>query len=122
MAIAVTLAAGGITSATAKTKLNRARGWLTGQIIFVGGPPPPPGEPKGLDEGWVHVRSGPGRPVSLTHVSAGEQFKISLPMGTYEAFASQIPKGDAEGCKTTRVKILPGRETAVTLDLGCLVP
>jgi hypothetical protein len=96
------------------------KGVLTGAIFFVGGPKPL--TPRPPEAGWVHIVDAHGKTVRRLHVRRGRRFRVTLPAGMYKVEASQTRDGNSLGCGAKRTEIRGGRETRVTLQLGCLVP
>lgn len=106
---------------TVPSKPKSVDGWLTGQIIFVGGPYVAHRTP---EMGWVNVSTVGGVFEAVKHTPGGHPFRIRLAKGIYEVWTGGpevVPP--QEGCgKATKVEIHPGQQTEVTIDVGCLIP
>jgi hypothetical protein len=82
-------------------------GWLTGKIVFAGGPPAPLAARTGA-AGFVSVFSLSGRLVARVLVSRGRGYRIGLRPGRYLVNAGRAlhPSG---GCLPQEIKIRSGR-------------
>ncbi len=110
---------------TASRKPKAVYGWLTGQIIFIGGPGcRSPCKP---DPGWVNVATLRGMLAAVKHTPGGHPFRIRLPKGVYEVWTGKAgeapePEGFGDCGVAKKVEIHPGQQTEVTMDLGCGIP
>ncbi len=92
-------------------------GVLTGAIILIGGPSPPPGEKRKPAAGLVSVFGARGRLIARQHVRAGHLFRFRLPPGRYE-----LRDATYWDCPAATAIVRAGHVTRVEVDYGCGVP
>ena len=110
---------------TAPRKPKAIYGWLTGQIVFIGGPGCI-GACK-LRAGWVNVATLGGIFAAVKHTPGGHPFEIRLPKGVYEVWTGKPgeapePEGFGDCGVAKKVEIHPGQQTEITMELGCGIP